>query len=305
MAQRFWILVMSLQLALAVAVAFAVVGTLSGAQVWLGVCVGAVAFVAIQYLLVALTGMVSRALAGESLVRDFGSAVRVALSEPIYFGLAQLSMIFTRRQRSPVADSSQVGRNTGVPLVLVHGLACNRGIWRWLIPGLRAAGFESIYALDLQPLHADIDVLARQLTREVHRVHREHEGSGVTIICHSLGGLVARAALRAIDPEAIRRIVTIGTPHHGAAIARALNWLSAKQMCPASLWLAALNALQEGRVPVPLTSIWSADDNFVRPASSAHLQGATAREMRGLGHFGLLISGRAIDCIVGSLGSPV
>jgi hypothetical protein len=185
--------------------------------------------------------------------------------------------------------------------LLVHGLATNRGIWRWLLPRLRAAGFECIHAVDLEPMRADIDVLARSLVREVQQIRDLHMGARITIIAYSMGGLIARAALGALPAGAIRHIITIGTPHHGAAIARTLSWACAKQMCPGATWLTALNELQEGRLPVPMTAIRSREDNLVRPTASAKLHGARCLEVRGLGHFGLLISGRSLDCVLRSL----
>jgi hypothetical protein len=303
MAQRFWLLVISLQVTLSIAVAVAVLRASPETNGWLGIPITAATFVLLQYFLIALTILVSRTLAGERMPRDLVQVMHVALSEPIYFGLAQFSMICGRQEHQSATARRQVVRAHRAPLVLVHGLACNRGIWRWLIPALRAAGFGSIYAVDLQPLHANIDLLARQLTRELGQIVREHEGSSVTIISHSLGGLIARAALAVAPPQTIRRIITIGTPHHGAAIARALSWRPARQMYPGSPWLAALNTLQEGRLSIALTSVCGVDDNLVQPASSSHLQGATTHEIHGLGHFGLVISRRAVECVVGCLES--
>jgi pimeloyl-ACP methyl ester carboxylesterase len=72
-------------------------------------------------------------------------------------------------------------------------------------------------------------------------------------------------------------------------------------MRPDSEWLAALNATQEDRFPVPLTSIHGRDDNLVVPAESAVLRGAESCELPGLGHFGLLRSRRAREAIVDAL----
>jgi predicted alpha/beta hydrolase family esterase len=290
---------MLLQVGIALAIALAIVRTSGDTGAWL-VPIAAGVFIAIQYAVIALTILLSRALAsGEDSQRSLVPALHAAITEPIYFGLAQLAMIAARSTRPVVL--ARVPESDGSPVLLVHGLACNHGIWRWLVAGLRAAGFGSIYAVDLVPPQADMDVLARQLGRELLRIHQAHERSRITIIAHSMGGLVARSALGCVAPQAIRRIITIGTPHHGAAIARTLRWQSARQMCPASSWLTALNAQQEGRLAVPLTSIGSVDDNMVTPCSSIHLQDATVREMRGLGHFGLLISRRAIACVLRAL----
>lgn len=53
----------------------------------------------------------------------------------------------------------------------------------------------------------------------------------ISIIGHSMGGLVARAACWAAEQEGhtwrsrLRALVTLGTPHHGAPLERAGNWV--------------------------------------------------------------------------------
>jgi pimeloyl-ACP methyl ester carboxylesterase len=298
MAARYWRMMLAWQLALASVIGLALAAPTG--DIWLAPVFAVGAFIALQYAIIALTLVLSDALAGPDTGRGLPQAIGVALCEPFYFVLAQLALI----RRLPISSATpEAGRDviTRSPLLLVHGLASNRGVWRWLLPRLRAAGFESIHAVNLEPMRAEIDVLAGNLAREVQRIRDVHIGSRITIVAHSMGGLIVRAALRSLPPEAIRHIVTIGTPHHGAALARTLRWPAAKQMRPGSKWLASLNALQEDHLPVPLTSIWSHEDNLVRPASSANLQGARCRHLRGLGHFGLLIRGRALDCVLRAL----
>jgi triacylglycerol esterase/lipase EstA (alpha/beta hydrolase family) len=118
-----------------------------------------------------------------------------------------------------------------------------------------------------------------------------------------MGGLVVRAALRLVASDDIAQIVTLGSPHHGSLLAHLLPGLPWRQMQPDSEWLAALNAAQEGRMPVPLTCIYSLNDNLVTPARSAVLEGAKRVELRGLGHLSLLSARTATDCTVAALTS--
>src|SRR5262249_41406101 len=53
---------------------------------------------------------------------------------------------------------------------------------------------------------------------------RRYTGSRVNVVAHSAGGLVARAVLQQSCPgidyrHEVRRLITIGTPHLGAALA--------------------------------------------------------------------------------------
>ena len=55
--------------------------------------------------------------------------------------------------------------------------------------------------------------------------------TGLTLLCHSMGGLVARSALQCAGqsgqrwPVMLRRIFFLGTPHHGAPLERGGHWI--------------------------------------------------------------------------------
>jgi len=187
------------------------------------------------------------------------------------------------------------------PVLLIHGVVCNRGVWRPLAAALHARGFGPIRAVNLEPLLASIDSHAAYVADEIRQLRGDCGGARVTIIAHSMGGLVARAALPFLGSDDISQIVTLGSPHHGSLLARLLPGLPYRQMQPDSGWLARLNAAQEGRFPVPVTCIYGANDNLVRPTWSAALEGATRIELEGLGHLSLLTAQAAIDCTLAAL----
>ncbi len=187
------------------------------------------------------------------------------------------------------------------PVLLIHGLVCNRAVWRPLEGELRAHGFGPIRAVNLEPLLTDLETLAIQVVSEVRRLRQEAGGQRVAIVSHSMGGLVARAALRAGCAEDISQIVTVGSPHHGTSLARLFPVPPLAQMRIDCEWLTALNRAQEGHFPVPLTSIYSANDNFVVPSRSAALAGATLHELRGRGHLSLLGDREVIDRTLAAL----
>lgn len=73
---------------------------------------------------------------------------------------------------------------------------------------LRAAGFDA----DFHPFdwRRDIADLGAELSQRL-----QQEPRPLTIVAHSMGGLVARMALVA-NPGKARRLITLGTPHHGS-----------------------------------------------------------------------------------------
>lgn len=224
--------------------------------------------------------------------------MRALLSEAIAFNVAVLTMAL---RRDPLPAAVEVGggavpaERAARPLLLIHGIVCNCNVWRpWLKP-LQTAGFGPVRALNLEPLFADIEIHATRVAQELRALQRAANGARVSIIAHSMGGLVARSALRLLGPESVSRIVTIATPHHGTRVARCFPWSPPmQQMFPDSAWLQAINTAQEGHLAAPLTSIYSLEDSLIVPSRSARLEGAQAHELRGFGHLALLSSRRAI-----------
>lgn len=227
-------------------------------------------------------------------------ALRALLTEALDFNRAVLAMALGR-DPLPAPAALGAGGAGERPLLLIHGIVCNRRVWRGWIERLRAEGFGPIHAVNLEPLFADLGVHAARVERELRDMQRACHGARVAIIAHSMGGLVARAALRSGGAGLVGRIVTLASPHHGSRIAGWFGWLPTQQMTPGSAWLRSLNEAQEGRLPVALTSVYSLEDNLIVPPRSARLEGAELCELRGLGHLGLLSSPQALECAMAAL----
>ncbi len=230
-------------------------------------------------------------------------AVHAVVTEVAHFSTAILNMSRNPRECSWPTRPALIARPAR-PVLLVHGILCNRAVWRCLKARLHTAGFAPVRSVNLEPLFADIDVQAKNLEAELLALHQKSDGERVIIISHSMGGLVARSLLRNIGMEVISRIVTIACPHHGTRIARGLRWPATRQMCPGSSWLQALEISEGGHFPVPFASIYSLEDNLVAPARSAHLTGAQMCEVRAIGHLGMLSSRSALDCVMTALSQP-
>ena len=90
----------------------------------------------------------------------FLSACRTILTEAVaFFGLFGVIQPFADTLFS-VKGAPR--RTEKLPVMLVHGYRCNSGLWWWMIPRLRAAGFAA-EAIDLEPALASIDRFAEQL----------------------------------------------------------------------------------------------------------------------------------------------
>ncbi len=230
--------------------------------------------------------------------RRLGPTLRALCAECLYFDRAVLAMVTAPYAHDPEIDTP-VGRAR--PVLLIHGILCNRGVWRpWFAP-LRARGFGPVRAVKLEPLLGDIEAHAEAVAQELRDLQRSCQGARVTIIAHSMGGLVARAALRRVGAAVVREIVAIASPHHGTTMARPFPWPAARQMRPDSPWLHALDTAAAASDGVTIISMYSPQDNLIVPARSAILEGAHVLEFAGMGHLGLLGRRRCIDAAISAL----
>ncbi|HUN93168.1 MAG TPA: alpha/beta fold hydrolase [Burkholderiaceae bacterium] len=182
-------------------------------------------------------------------------------------------------------------------VLLIHGYACNRGAWLPLVASQRLAAFN-VATLDLEPMLADIDGYATAIHEAIGRLRAKCDAPRVTLVCHSMGGLAARAYLRAYGDAQVDRLITIATPHRGTIFARLGRGPNAKQMIFGSDWIAQL---QSAMTPAWLgrqVHIGSLDDNLIHPRSSLALPGvARVHWLDGVGHLAMLTDERVWNLV--------
>ncbi|MGH8714908.1 MAG: lipase family alpha/beta hydrolase [Casimicrobiaceae bacterium] len=179
-------------------------------------------------------------------------------------------------------------RSAAQPVLLVHGVLVNDGVWFVLRRDLARRGTGPVYTINYGPPLAGIEHFAGQLKTKVDAICAATGAARVTLIGHSMGGLVSRAYLRRFGAARVARLITIGTPHHGSVLAWLFVGYCLAQIRPGSRWLAVLNRTEGERLPVPVLSIWSRHDSMVAPQASAELGGAQNIALTGTGHNALL-----------------
>ncbi|ATD60539.1 MAG: esterase/lipase family protein [Janthinobacterium svalbardensis] len=199
------------------------------------------------------------------------------------------------RPRLHAADIIPSGQ--GLPVLLVHGYVCNRGYWTKLSRQLAQAGIVH-KVIDLEPIDANIDGYVTQVEQALQVLCTLTGKRQAIIVAHSMGGLVARAWLRHDGAARVARIITIGTPHHGTALANLAAGANARQMSridgAPSGWLAQLAASETPETRALITSMYSHHDNIVAPQTSAHLPGARNLAFGGIGHVALASDARIL-----------
>jgi pimeloyl-ACP methyl ester carboxylesterase/uncharacterized integral membrane protein len=197
----------------------------------------------------------------------------------------------------------------GIPVIFAHGYFSNRGYFGALVRALEAHGAHPVFTPNFTAAFATIEAYAEELHREVERVALGTGQPQVILICHSMGGLGARAFLCAHGAARVRGVITIASPHSGTVHARFGGGPNARQMHRGSRFLAQLCGKEgEGGPGCRVTSIYSPHDNLVAPQETSRLPWAKNIAIPGRGHIDILSSPELIEIVLAELracGVPV
>jgi triacylglycerol lipase len=177
------------------------------------------------------------------------------------------------------ATERGTGPTSGEVIVMQHGYGHNGAAWFGTARAFERMGYR-VYTLD-QPMFASIDSMGERLAARIEHVLKATGESQITLIAHSMGGLVARAYLRAHGDARVKQLITLGTPHHGTCHAYLASGTNGRQMRPGNAWLVALAQTQ---VTVPFTSIYSVHDTIISPQDSSRMPEANNIELTNIGH---------------------
>jgi hypothetical protein len=139
----------------------------------------------------------------------------------------------------------EAGKVSGKVLIVIHGLCMNEQQWQppqWdshdpqqysdHVAALASQrGYTPVFVRYNTGLHISQNgVLLAQALEQLVR-HWPVAVEDLSILAHSMGGLVSRSAhAYALEhrmrwPQALKHLVFLGTPHHGAPLERAGNWV--------------------------------------------------------------------------------
>ncbi len=189
------------------------------------------------------------------------------------------------------ADRLLPGRPT---VLLVHGYGCSRGVWWFIRRRLEAAGYN-VASVSLVPPYTSVGKLVPQLHARIEAVIAAAGVQQLTLIAHSMGGLVSRSYLARHGIARVNRLITLATPHQGSEIARIGIGRNAREMEPGSQWLHDLGVEP---VKIPFVSVRTPHDNYVMPQDNQRLPEARDVELPGIGHLALLLSERTAALLI-------
>ncbi len=168
-------------------------------------------------------------------------------------------------------------------LLMVHGLCMNDLQWSAQHQGqavnhgellASALGCSPVYLRYNSGLHVSQN--GHDLSRQLEQLTAHGSVEELSVLAHSMGGLLIRSALHIARqqglrwPDKLRNIVFLGTPHHGAPLERAGNWLDTLLgSTPYTAPLAQLGKLRSAgvtdlRYGLVLDQDWQGRDRFER-----------------------------------------
>jgi len=133
---------------------------------------------------------------------------------------------------NPLAIEMRLRRAEGAPpkpkiVVFVHGSSMNSRAWK----AARDLGHTAVHLDYNSGLHVSTNGRTLDALLETLIAEWPVPVEAIAIVAHSMGGLLARSACYYADEakhawrEKLRAIIFLGTPHHGAPLERAGNWL--------------------------------------------------------------------------------
>ena len=199
-----------------------------------------------------------------------------------------------RSNRYPDSALAEHPAQPGV--LLVHGHLCNRGLWNPWMRRYRERRIPYV-AVNLEPFYGSIDSYGPVIDQAVRKL-QAMGARPVVIVAHSMGGLAVRSWWRTTGghPQ-VRRVVTIGTPHHGTWLARFALTANTRQMSPHGPWLESLARDEPPERYRTFTCLYSDCDNIVYPSRWAVLEGAENCALPNAAHLQMLFDERAFDAV--------
>jgi triacylglycerol lipase len=201
------------------------------------------------------------------------------------------------QKRNPKAEEINKDQQ---PILLIHGLYHNSSAWIEFKNRLNVNGLQNVFTINLGNTFGSIDEHVEKVKSMVDHISQLTGRKDITLIGHSMGGLVAsKFALNAEETE-VTDIVTIGSPLGGTCIAKYVGiGKSVKEMRTGSDFIKDLSQKIANQTRINFFHIAATTDELV-PSWSALPENSKGKKLLipNLGHVGILYSKRVFDPII-------
>jgi pimeloyl-ACP methyl ester carboxylesterase len=189
-------------------------------------------------------------------------------------------------------------------VLLLHGITCNGVNMLYIAKALKKEGYICCTPTYPSTFKIIEDLGDKWLQKTVDSFCEKHDFDQISIVAHSMGGLLTRRYLKTHGTSKVEHAVFIGTPNHGSQIADKIGnwWLYRKIFGPAGKQLKTNKgiAITLGPAPIPIGVIAGTKSNWhlgrLLPhpndgkvsTESAHLEGMKDYVEVHRSHMGLL-----------------
>jgi triacylglycerol esterase/lipase EstA (alpha/beta hydrolase family) len=187
-----------------------------------------------------------------------------------------VAVVVPRLRSAPPVAQDELG-----PVLLVPGYGGATGGLDQLASRLIAAGRDATVVPLPGDGTGDLNAAADTLGGAVRAALTRTGAASVDVVGYSAGGVVARLWAAGGGAALARRIVTLGSPHHGTELADLADGVlpgecpaGCRQLGSGSALLRRLNAGDETPDGPTWISLWTTQDQTVTPPDSARLEGA-------------------------------
>ena len=182
---------------------------------------------------------------------------------------------------SPAPAREPAAQDRPGPVLLVPGYGGGTGSVQALADELTADGRDATVVELPGDGTGDLALSADALGAAVDAARERTGADSVDLVGYSAGGIVARLWVADGHADVVRRVLTLGSPHHGTSLADLAGDLApgqcplgCQQLASTSRLIAGLNRGDETPTGPTWVSIWPTQDETVTPPDSARLDGA-------------------------------
>ncbi len=178
------------------------------------------------------------------------------------------------------SDTDPVAQDNRGPAIVLSGYGGNTEVLEPIVNLLKDQGRTVEVFPPVGDNRGDLDEQAQELDDFVERVREDTGAPSVDLVGFSAGGVVARLWVRDYGgDEVTRRVVTMGSPHHGTGVSSLATEAggcppACEQLRPDSDLLRRLNAGDETPDGPQWVTFRTENDQTVTPSTSADLEGA-------------------------------
>lgn len=201
--------------------------------------------------------------------------------------LALFAVLALRISSYFIRYDQTVGKQDGIPILLVHGYFNTCSVWIYIRKYLVIQGFGPIYTLSLRRPFASIEEHAKTVGLKAEEIKRETGKTELVLIGHSMGGLVS-AYYAQNNP--VSKLIAIASPFRGTKLAKLAPGKNGREMERGSAMALRLSE----PMAFPLYQIATKTDQLVLPYSSCITVADPTHQLilEDIGHASLLFSPR-------------